>query len=158
MRHTISVTRSIDAPPAAVWSVLYGLPNWPRWDPYIVEMRRVDGHGGPHWRSGNRWNERVQRGPFRPTFRLTVSACRKGEALEWWARYLLVTATHRWTLRPQDGGCRITSAESFEGPAPLIVAARGLLRLFRVQRMSDHSMEALARAAEARAVGPSDAG
>jgi len=154
MQTAVLISHPIDAPPRAVWSVLADLPRWPRWDPYLTELRRIDLPARPfipaipqqHWQIGARWRERARRGPFHPTFQLTVCRLEYERELAWETRYLFVHVVHRWTIRPGgDGnGCLIESEERFTGPAPIILAARPLLALFRVRRMTQRSLAALA--------------
>ncbi len=147
MEHVVEVRRSIRASREAVWAALAELPQWHSWDPYIASVRRVDGGGagaGPHWSPGARWVERVRRGPFRPTFQLTVTAVCAGASCEWQTRYLWVTVVHRWTVQDHAAGCEVVSRERFQGPAPVIGIAKGLFRAFGVERMTRRSLAALA--------------
>ncbi len=152
MEFTIEAAQEIRATREQVWRVLQDLPSWPEWDPYIVSMQRADGHGPSlieqHWMPGTRWLERVRRGIFTPRFQLTVTGLTPGHYLEWQARYLLVTGTHGWFLADRDTGCRVTSRETFRGPAPLIAVARLLFPLFRVRSMTEKQLAALARRAD----------
>ncbi len=149
LRYTIEESTMIDAPIDAVWAVLCDLPRWPDWDPYVVSLQPLDVAPGDAAATdalavGARWVERVRRGPFRPLFRLTVTERRDGESFAWAASYLFVRAEHRWTLHERDGGTHLVGAETFSGPAPIIVIARALFRLFRVRHMARRSLRALA--------------
>ncbi len=157
MEFTIEVAHEVEASRERIWAVLQDLPRWPSWDPYLVSMTRVDGAapnlGEQHWMPGARWVERVRRGIFTPRFRLTVTGLTPGFYVEWQARYLLVTGVHGWSLsetvlRGRTEGCRVTSRETFSGPAPLVVVARVFFSLFRVEVMTKRQLEALGRAAE----------
>ena len=157
MEFTIEVAHEVPASKEQVWAVLQDLPAWPTWDPYLVSMTRADGQtpkvGEQHWMPGMRWVERVRRGLFTPRFQLTVTGLTPGTYVEWQARYLLVTGVHGWTLAktpPANGGegCRVTSRETFSGPAALIVASRVFFWLFRVEAMTQRQLQALARAAK----------
>ena len=161
MQMAVIASRQIDAPVRAVWAVLADLPRWPHWDPYIAGMRRLDfpeAAGAPHWQIGARWREQVQRGPFRPVFRLTVCRVEEERELAWETHFLFVHVVHHWRLQPHltadntgriANTCCIESEERFVGPAPMILAARVLFAIFRVPQMTRRSLAALALAAEA---------
>jgi hypothetical protein len=159
--YTIEERHHCRAPRWRVWEVLQELPAWPEWDPYIVSLARADGRqplAGQHWVPGTRWVERVRRGPFTPRFRLITTALTPGRYVEWSARYLGVTGVHGWDLSEEEGGCLITSRETFSGPAPLIWPARGVFRLFRVRPMTRRQLAALAEEAEGGGPHPSGQG
>jgi hypothetical protein len=134
-----------------LWRVLDELPLWPDWDPYIVALQRADGVDpgrSQAWVPGARWDERVRRGPFSPRFRMTVSGITPGYYVEWTTSYLGVQVTHGWGITEGDQERDIVSRETFSGPAPLIWIARPLFRLFRVRKMTQRSLRALAGRAE----------
>jgi hypothetical protein len=134
-----------------LWRVLDELSLWPDWDPYIVSLQRADGVDpgrAQTWVPGARWDERVRRGPFTPRFRMTVSGITPGYYVEWTTRYLGIQVTHGWGIEERDQERNIVSRETFNGTAPLIWFARPLFRLFRVRRMTQRSLRALAQRAE----------
>ena len=129
-----------------LWCVLDELPQWPQWDHYIVSVRRADGvdeRRSQHWLPGARWDERVRRGPFKPRFRMTVSGLTPGYYVEWTTCYLGVQVRHGWGIEEHTDERRIVSRETFDGPAPLIWAARAIFRLFGVRKMTQGSLAAL---------------
>ena len=142
MKHVVRAMARLPVGPHAVWEVLHDLRAWPDWDPYIVSLRPVDDIDGAGWRPGVRWRERVRRGPFRPGFDLTTIDAGP-ESVGWRARYLWVTATHRWRVSRAGSGAVIESEETFEGWGPVIIVAAGLFRVFRVQAMAGASLRAL---------------
>lgn len=150
MDYRIEVALHVDASRRQVWDVLQDLPAWPEWDPYIVDMVRDDGRAsvGQHWLPGTRWNERVRRGPFAPRFRLTTTGLTPGRYVEWTARYLFVTGIHGWSIADAPAGVTLRSIETFRGWAPLIWSARIGFSLFRVRRMTEVHLGAMARRAE----------
>ena len=142
MRHVVRAEARLAVAPDAVWRVLRAPSAWPDWDPYIFELRQISGAPSDPWQAGTRWRERVRRGPFRARFDLTAIDAGSG-AVGWRTRYLFVTATHRWLVRPQGQHTLVESEEVFQGWGPVIVIAAGLLRLFRVRAMAAASLRAL---------------
>lgn len=142
VRHLIRVERRIPHPPASVRAVLADLPAWPRWNPNIREMRNRGADPADPWRPGSRWRENVGRACGRASFDLTtVDAGPDG--VGWEARYLGVRGRHIWRVGPWGEGTLVVSEETFEGPALLVVPARGLFRLFGVRTMTVVSLAAL---------------
>lgn len=152
MQYSIRVRQTFPVPRAVVWSALTDLPRWPQWDPYIVSLCRqsadkaVEVAADPYgeWRGDGRWEERVQRGPFRPRFRLRVVECQPPVRLAWEARNAWVRGRHVWEIRDNPSGCEVLSTETFSGVALLIAPLRPLLALFRVWQMTRVSLQALA--------------
>ena len=71
------------------------------------------------------------------------------EGFAWTAQFLGVRARHDWLVHELGVGCEVESIERFEGAAPLLLAARLLFRVFRVDAMTRRSLDALAQAASA---------
>ena len=140
----IRCQRVVDVPIELVWEIVRELPRWPQWDPYTVRLQRVDGGQGSPWEPGAQWDEWVRRGPFRPRFRLTVEDGCGPSTVCWRARYLFIEATHSWSVVATPDGVEVISLEVFKGPRPILLAAGWLFRLFRVRRMSERSLAALA--------------
>ena len=139
------------APAGTVRALLVDLRRWPAWDPYIETIELLSGPGNADydpWLPGRHYRERVRRGPFRPTFQVTVVPA-EHEGFAWTARFLGVRARHDWLLHEHRMGCAVESIERFEGAAPLLLAARLLFRVFRVEAMTRCSLDALAQAASA---------
>lgn len=112
MRHTISTTIDIEAPPEAVWEVLVDLDRHTDWNPFIISA-------SGDVAAGNRLDLRMQppggRGMrFRP--RVTVA---DGHVLEWLGHLGvrgLFDGRHRFELHPTPGGgTRLVHGETFTG-------------------------------------------
>lgn len=113
MTTEISHEIEIDAPPAAVWSVLADTEAYGEWNPLV---RRLDGD----LRKGARLEARIEPpGGRGMTFRPTVLAAEPGRELRWLGRLLvprLFDGEHRFALEPLAGGrTRFVQSERFRG-------------------------------------------
>ena len=145
--HVIRRSLPVAASPKAVWEALIDLPRWPVRDRYIRWVRPIGEPppaDGRWWKVGRRYREQVRRGPFLPVFNLTVVQIEEGRCVAWTARYLWVDAVHAWEVEPTEGGARLTSEESFIGPRVIMAIARGVFRIFNVERMTERQLEFIA--------------
>jgi hypothetical protein len=113
MKTSISSEIEIDAPPAAVWSVLADTARYGEWNPFIL---RVDGPLRP----GARLEVMIAPpGGRRMRFRPTVRVVRTDRELRWLGRLLLpglFDGEHRFDIEPLPGGrSRLTQSEVFSG-------------------------------------------
>lgn len=109
----LSVTTTIDAPPALVWQVLTDTSAYGDWNPF---MPRLTGD----LRKGRRLEVRiVPPGSRGMTFRPTVTAAEEERELAWLGRLALpglFDGAHSFTLTPRtDGGTELTQREVFRG-------------------------------------------
>lgn len=114
----LSVTTTIDAPPAVVWKVLIDGAGHRAWNPFITELTG-------ELVAGRRLRVRIAPPGGRPmTFRPTVTAVEPERRLAWLGRAGLpgiFDGAHSFTLAPRpDGGTDLTQSEVFRG---LLVAA-----------------------------------
>lgn len=132
----------IEAPPERVWEVLTAFHRGRRW----LGSARIRPLTPPPFGAGSRFHERSTAGPFWANFRLECTAWEPGRVFAWRARSFGVWGEHRWELRPQDGSTLVLDSERFWGPLPLVLLARPIFVLFRVQRIRRRLLESLRRA------------
>ncbi len=149
---SIRSQRVVDVPIDLVWEIVREVPRWPEWDPYMVRIERVDGAQGAAWEPGTQWDEWVRRGPFRPRFRVIVEDGCGPSTVCWRGRYFFIEAVHSWSVVATPDGVEVVSLEVFEGPRPILFAARWLFRLFRVRQMAERSLAAMSALAVDRYV------
>jgi len=128
----------IRAPIETVWGVLSGLERWPEWNRNIAWIR-VEGPVRPGtrfvWKAGgSRISSRLEE--VVPPNRIA-----------WSGRMLGVRAVHVWDLAAEDGGTRVRTEESFEGPVAWLL--RGLMRKV-LARALEQGLNALKAEAESR--------
>ncbi len=141
IRHEIE----IDAPPAAVWSVLADTDHYPDWNPFV---QRLSGDLRP----GARLEARVAPPGGRAlTFKPTVLSAEPERELRWLGRFLLpglLDGEHRFRLEPlPGGGTRFVQSERFSGILVRLVGST----LRRTELGFEQMNEALKRRVEARA-------
>lgn len=110
---TIEQSIEIDAPPAAVWSILTDTGAYPEWNPF---MSKLDGdlHAGATLRV------RIQPPNARPmSFKPTVLTAERERELRWIGRFIvpgLLDGEHSFRIEPlSDGRSRFIQAEHFSG-------------------------------------------
>lgn len=112
MAHHLHTEIEIDAPPAAVWSVLADLDGYPDWNPFITSSTGTVA-------TGERLVNRLQPpGGKALTFKPTVTEVDEGRVLEWLGRLGLpgvFDGRHRFELVPQGAGTRLVQTETFTG-------------------------------------------
>lgn len=110
----------IDAPPAAVWSVLADLGTWSQWNPVV---HGVELHGP--LAEGTRGTLSLNLGGPVGVRKLGVvmETVRENEELAWrGGPQWLMSGCHRFALHAMDSGTRLVHTEVFSGPlAPPIV-------------------------------------
>ena len=109
IRHEIE----IDAPPAAVWSVLADTSRYPDWNPFVESLTG-------ELRPGARLEARIAPPGGRPlTFKPVVVCAEPGRELRWLGRFLvpgLLDGEHSFRLEPlPSGGTRFVQSERFSG-------------------------------------------
>ena len=145
---------SCRAPGKAAWAALVDITRWPECYPHVQAVTHLSGPDAGGLRAGSVWEERVRRGPFTPRFRVTALEWIDGEWVTWQARFLLVTGRHTWSVAPAAPGCALHDTYVFSGPLPLLLIARALFRLSRLEAMGQRQLEAWARRAEHLAAQP----
>ena len=112
MRHGLTTTIDIEAPPGAVWNELIGLIRYGDWNPFI---RSASGCIVP----GQRLELRMQPpGGRAMTFRPTVTIVEKSSVFEWLGALGvrgLFDGRHRFELRETAEGTRLVQSETFSG-------------------------------------------
>jgi hypothetical protein len=116
--------------PAALWSVLIGVTEWPDWYPNAANVRTADGMPTLHLGSQFTWKT------VGVTVKSEVVEFEPNRSLAWTARGIGSHGFHRFDFTPADGGgCLITTEEVEAGPGPRLVARRlkrDLLRFHQV--------------------------
>ncbi len=120
----LSVTTTIDAPPALVWQVLTDTAAYGAWNPFIPEL-------AGELQPGRRLRARITPpGGRGMTFRPVVTVVQDGRELAWLGRVGLpglFDGAHSFTLTPRpDGGTELTQREVFRGV--LVPLMAGTLR------------------------------
>lgn len=113
MSSTIERSIEIDAPPAAIWSVLTDIGAYPDWNPFMTKL-------AGEFTVGSRLEVRIERPNARPmTFKPTVLAVEPEHELRWLGRFIipgLVDGEHCLRIeRLTDGRSRFTQTERFTG-------------------------------------------
>jgi hypothetical protein len=113
----------IDAAPGRVWSVIGDLPEYPTWNPFLV-----DGQG--EFTVNRRLRLQMRVGTRTMTFRPTVLDVREGRRVRWLGRLGIpgiFDGEHVLDVEPLDSGrSRFTQREEFRGI--LVPFMRSLLR------------------------------
>ena len=112
---------TIAASPEIVWDVMSAIEDWPQWNPDVKEARLE----GP---VAEGFVFRWKAGPGRITSTLVVVD--PPREIGWTGTTLGVRAEHVWRLEARNGGCAVTTEESWDGP---------LVRVFR--RWSQRTVE-----------------
>ncbi len=102
----------INATPEEVWTVLVDLDRYQEWNPYLVKVVGTATEGS---RLTVTFSPPGSRGA---TLKATVTESRSGEVLEWWGHVGfrgIFDGRHRFELRPDAGGTRLTQSETFTG-------------------------------------------
>lgn len=117
----LRTTIDIDAPPAAVWSVLSDLPAYGEWNPFIVQAA---GATVP----GERLAITLDDGESKPMrFRPRVEAADEARELRWLGRLGLpglFDGRHRFVIEPAGDASRLIHEEHFSGVLVPMMAAR----------------------------------
>jgi uncharacterized protein YndB with AHSA1/START domain len=107
-----SAEAEIDAPIAAVWSILTAIERWPVWNP-DVKSASLD---GPAVEGATfRWKA----GPS--TINSTVVRLDAPRLIAWTGRTLGIRAVHVWRLQSKNGRTLARTEESYEGFLPRIL-------------------------------------
>ncbi len=115
----------VDAPPEAVWNVLTGFADWPRWNPDVKSMA-FDGPVEPG--STFRWKA----GPG--TIVSTLEEVEPHRRVRWRGKTMSIAAQHEYRFDARDGGTHVETEETFSGL---------LVRLMRgsLQKTLDRALE-----------------
>lgn len=142
------MTRRIDtgifiaAPPERVWEVLTDFAAYPEWNPFIES---ITGRPEP----GERLTVRINAGGTRHIFKPVVLQASAPRRLRWLGRLGLpglFDGEHDFGLKPEQGGTRLSHAESFQGfMVPLLWR--------ELEPATRAGFEATNRALQARAAG-----
>jgi len=129
----------IRAPIEIVWGVLSGLEQWPSWNKSVSKVRvsgPVEAGTTFAWQAGR----------SRIVSRLEEVA--PPNRIAWSGRMLGIRAIHVWELRGEDGGTRVRTEESFEGPVAWLF--RGYARKVLAKAL-DQGLSSLKSEAESQA-------
>lgn len=126
---TLRASITIDCPRPAVWEVLTGFEQVPRW----IGGSPVDVLGSRPFGPGSRFHERVRRGWFWANFDLVCTEWDEGQAFAWKAKSFGVWGEHRWELQEREGGTLVLDSERFWGPLPPVLLSRPIFFLFGVR-------------------------
>lgn len=99
----------IAAPPSAVWAVLTGIDDWPRWQSDVTEARLLSalGEGAEfRWKAGG------------VSFRSRVHTLVAERMFGWTGKTLGASAIHNWTFTEGDGATKVAVEESLRGVLP----------------------------------------
>ncbi len=110
----------IAAPVEVVWEILTDFENWPHWNKTVTKMR-VSGPLAAGmvfcWKAGVNITSTLQE--VSPRTRIV-----------WTGRTLGIKAVHTWSFRPEAGGVRVQTEESFAG-LPARIFALSMRRMLR---------------------------
>ena len=112
-QRTIEQSIEIDAPPAAVWSILADTSAYPEWNPF---MSKLDGDLHP----GATLDVRIEPPNARPmSFKPTVLTAERERELRWIGHFIvpgLLDGEHSFRIEPLgDGRSRFIQSERFSG-------------------------------------------
>lgn len=128
----LTVTQSIAAPSAHVWSILSDIERWTEWTPTITRIERLD-RGDIE--IGSRF--RIAQPKLRPTL-WTISEWKPGERFTWTSRAPGFRAVAEHALSAGTNGCSVRLAVRFEGVfARLAARLYGRLTLQYMQLEAD---------------------
>jgi hypothetical protein len=113
MSSTIERSIEIDAPPAAVWSILTDTGAYPDWNPFITKL-------AGDFTVGSTLEVRIEPPNAKPmTFKPTVLAAQPEHELRWLGRFIipgLVDGEHTLRIEPlAEGRSRFIQTERFSG-------------------------------------------
>lgn len=144
---TGTATRTIAAPPEAVWDLVTDVTRYGEWSPECTGGEWVDGPRG----AGSVFRGHNRLGPFRWTTTCTVEEWDPPTSFGYVARFALLRAATRWRFRiePVPEGCRVTQAFESVGTPRVMTGLERLLRRDRqVVAGMQHTLARLAEAAE----------
>jgi len=148
VRHQLTTTANIDAPPDLVWRILTELGDYEDWNPFIISAEG-------NVQIGAKLKNRLQPpGGKAMTFRPVVTAVEPGRVFEWLGRLGLpgvFDGRHRFELEPTSGGgTRLLHTEEVKG-----VLVRPLRKTLDTQTLEGFELmnSALKARAEASPVG-----
>ena len=112
-QRTLEQSIEIDAPPAAVWSILADTSAYPEWNPF---MSKLDGDLHP----GGTLDVRIKPPNARPmSFKPTVLTAEREQELRWIGHFIvrgLLDGEHSFRIEPLgDGRSRFIQSERFSG-------------------------------------------
>jgi hypothetical protein len=112
VHHAIDVA----ATPDACWRVFCDLAGWPRWFPFLREVRG-------ELRSGGELRLSIAAGPTALPIRVTVAELVAGERVRWTGGALGVRGDHGYEFAVRAPGLtRVTSREEFSGWGARLIA------------------------------------
>lgn len=97
---------TIQAPPDKVWSVLTDIGRWPEWQAGVSSAAL---EGGLAAGASFRWKANGL------GITSTIQELEPGRRIGWTGDSLGMQAVHTFTLRPKNGGTRVTTEESISG-------------------------------------------
>lgn len=118
-----TVSRTVAAPPDAVWRVLTDLDDWPRWGPTVQRAALVEPGPLQLGSRGKVWTPVGLALPFE------ITEFDDGRSWAW--RVVGVPAT-KHGVEPDDSGCRVWFSAPIWAPAYLTVCAVALERIERL--------------------------
>ncbi len=151
--HTVTATRDVDAPVAAVWDVLTDLD---RAEQTLTGVRRVDRVNGGPYDVGTRWRETRALGGREETQELRVSAVdpMRSTTVEASDRGVDYTTTFTLTPLAADRARLDVAFDAVQGTASssqrILWTVLGRVGLAFTRRMLERDLADIARAAEAR--------
>ena len=132
-RSDILTTIAIDAPPAAVWSVLTDTDAYPTWNPMITALEGV-------LKTGAVVRLVEGSGADRTVIRPTILVAERDRELRWrgrlWGMPGLFMGEHYFLLRPTPRGTLFTQGEHFTGVLLWLFDPRDLVPVFEVMNVA----------------------
>ena len=116
MNRSFETTRHIDAPPQAVWEVLFDVVRWPEWTPTIDSVERLD--DGPF----HVGSQAKVRQPRLPRASWEVTEVVDGRSFTWEARGPGMKTTARHEVVPDGNGSKVTLSIEQTGPMGAVAA------------------------------------
>ena len=105
---------TIAAPAATVWHLLASATQWETWNPTVQKVQATLPLAAGisfSWQSQG------------VTIQATVAEAAAPARLAWKGTAMGVTALHEWDIYEEAGTVRVRTAQSFEGPAALLMRA-----------------------------------
>ncbi|MFC7048332.1 SRPBCC domain-containing protein [Emcibacter nanhaiensis] len=112
MKHQISTSIDIKAPPAEVWKILTDFDSWGEWNPFIPRI------SGDQVKGGKVSASIRTPGGKSISFTATITDYEAEKVLEWYGSPPipgLFSGRHWYRLEPIDGGTRFSQGEKFNG-------------------------------------------
>jgi hypothetical protein len=121
----ITTESLLPAPPARVWEALTDFASYPRWNPFLVQVR-VEGPLQPGARVAGRASLGASGGGRTLGITARVVECEVARRLSWRGGVPgLLVGWHAFALEPAAGGAtRLLHSERFTGLLPLLAGAR----------------------------------